>query len=233
MKYKIFCDESCHLEFDKTNILVLGAICCEEEQVVAINKHIKYLRNKHNYHNELKWTKLVKTQKEFYKELIEYFFSNSSMRFKTTTVINKSRLNHKEFNQGSHQNFYYKMFFYTLRDFIQHENKYKIYLDYMDTLGRDKAKKLQEVLVNNSYNQSDIDIYIIASRESQIIQLTDLFIGAMGYVNREDLEKKESEIKNFIIDEIQRHINHSLCNGTPPWEEKFNIFKFSPKVSNV
>ena len=49
-KYKIFCDESNHLENDSSNLMVLGAIQCVEEEVTKANKTIKYLRHKHNYH---------------------------------------------------------------------------------------------------------------------------------------------------------------------------------------
>jgi len=47
MKHKIFCDESNHLEHDKTNILVLGAMHCDTDEVIKVNKHIKYIRHKH------------------------------------------------------------------------------------------------------------------------------------------------------------------------------------------
>ena len=42
------------------------------------------------------------------------------------------------------------------------------------------------------------DIYIIQSQESQILQLFDIFIGAIGYKNRTDIETKESEVKLFL-----------------------------------
>ena len=85
MNYKIFCDESNHLLNDKSNVMVNGAICVPEEEVIDINKYIKYLKYKHNYYNELKWTKLIKSQKDFYIELIDYFFQ-SNMRFKATFI---------------------------------------------------------------------------------------------------------------------------------------------------
>lgn len=37
--------------------MVLGAICCLEGRVEAINRQIKNLRYQHNYQTELKWTK--------------------------------------------------------------------------------------------------------------------------------------------------------------------------------
>lgn len=226
--YKLFCDESCHLEHDKSDVMVLGTLFCPEASVESINRKIKTLRYQHNYQTELKWTKLHAKQIDFYKKLIDLFFDTDSLRFKATVVINKSLLNHEQFNQGSHNNFYYKMFYYAVRDFLSTGNHYKIYLDYMDSQGRDKAKKLTQVLHNATLGQNDISAYIIRSHESQLIQLCDLFIGALSYVNRTDIAQ-ESKIKNELVNYLQQKICHRLDIGTPPWELKFNIFRFSPR----
>lgn len=226
--YKLFCDESCHLEHDTSDVMVLGTICCPEEHVEAINRQIKTLRYQHNYKTELKWTKLHTKQIDFYKALIDLFLETDALRFKATVVINKKSLNHEQFNQGSHNNFYYKMFYYALRDFLVTGNQYKIYLDYMDTQGRDKARKLMDVLHNANYGQVDITTYIIRSYESQLIQLCDLLIGALSYVNRADIAH-ESKVKNELVAYLQLKLCRSLDIGTPPWEQKFNIFRFSPR----
>lgn len=73
MNYKIFCDESNHLYSDKSDIMVIGGICCDDAQVEYLNRYIKYLKHKYNANNELKWTKLNTNKKEFYKELLEFF----------------------------------------------------------------------------------------------------------------------------------------------------------------
>jgi hypothetical protein len=52
--YKLFCNESCHLEHDNSNIMVLGTICCPEEHVEAINRQIKTLRYQYNHQTGLK-----------------------------------------------------------------------------------------------------------------------------------------------------------------------------------
>lgn len=226
--YKLFCDESCHLEHDKAGVMVLGTLCCPAESVETINRKIKTLRYQHHYQTELKWTKLHSRQIAFYKALIDLFFETDALRFKATVVINKNLLNHEQFNQGSHNNFYYKMFYYALRDFLTAGNHYKIYLDYMDTQGRDKARKLTQILHNDNFGQSNVSTYIIRSHESQLIQLCDLFIGALSYVNRTDIVH-ESQVKNELVSYLQQRICHRLDIGTPPWEPKFNIFRFSPR----
>ena len=225
---KLFCDESCHLEGDKSNVMVLGTICCPEEHVEQVNREIKKLRYEHNYRTELKWTKLVGKQMDFYKAVIDLFMSHEWLRFKATVVVNKSLLDHSQFNQGSHNNFYYKMFYYALRDFLVEGGSYKIYLDYMDTHGRDKASKLMDVLNNTYYGDVDAKAYIVRSHESQIIQMCDLFIGALSYVNRKDIEQK-SKVKGEIIQYLEQKLCRPLNVGTPPWEEKFNIFQFAPR----
>ena len=219
MKYKIFCDESNHLLNTKTNVMVNGAIVAQEDEVEQINRDIKALKKKHKYYNELKWTKLLNSRKEFYKELIDYFFEHN-MRFKATFIPNKKQNVHKLYG-NSHDQFYYIAYFYAIRSFMNISHEYKVYLDYKDINGGTRISGLKKRLNPYAHNT---DIYIIQSQESQILQVCDLFIGAISYKNREDIEKK-SEIKNFIIEYIESKTNFSLVS-TPPWEEKFNIFKW-------
>lgn len=229
--YKIFCDESCHLEHDGINIMVLGALCCDAHQVEALNLQLKNLRLKHNYQTEIKWTKLLKKQIPFYKEIIDLFI-DSDLKYKATVVQNKSNLDHGQFNGGSHGTFYYKMFFYALKTFLSPNKAYRIYMDYMDTFSSSKAAVLSDVLRSKMHGSITIGTHIVRSHESQLIQLCDLFTGAISYKNRTDIEK-QSAVKNEIIQYLEKRIGRPLDFGTPPWEEKLNIFMFSPRSSNV
>ena len=189
MNYKIFCDESNHLLKDSSDLMVNGAIRIEENRVVEANKYIKYLKNKHHYYTELKWTKLIQKQKKFYMELIDYFFSSDFMSFKATMVINKSNANHQKFGR-THDEFYYVVYFYTLRDLLKVHGEFKIYFDYKDTIGGERVAELKKVLQNAGYGSPKFTI--IHSHESELIQLCDLFIGAIGYVNRKDIPYKNN-----------------------------------------
>lgn len=199
--------------------MVNGAILLPEEEVEQINRDIKALKYKHHYYNELKWTKLLHSRKAFYVELIDYFFS-SNMQFKATFVPNKKENIHELYGY-SHDEFYYIVYFYTMCNFMNISHDYKIYLDYKDMNGGKRIQKLQEKLGSNAHT---CDIYIIQSQESQVLQVCDLFIGAISYKNRTDIEHS-SEIKKFIIEYIEQKTGYPLVS-TPPWEEKFNIFKW-------
>lgn len=225
MNYKIFCDESNHLLNDKSNVMVNGAICIESEKVEEANRYIKFLKKKHEYNVELKWTKLFRRQEVFYKELIDYFFENDFFKFKATLIPNKSEKKHHRYGY-THDDFYYIVYSYTMRNFIYPSSNYKIYLDYKDSNGGERAKTLK----NRLTQANNVEIYIIQSHESQLIQLCDLLIGAIGYINRIDISH-ESVIKKVIIDYLEKklidiNLDGSIRNGTPPWIEKFNIFKW-------
>ena len=226
--YKIFCDESCHLEHDHADIMVLGALFCSAEKAIELSKAIKQLKEKHKYIPELKWSRLHKHQWQLYKELIDLFVKDNDINFKATVVSNKQALDHQFFNDSSHNDFYYKMFYYTLRDFLKVGNEYRIYLDFMDTHGSYKSKKLSEILQNATHWQLKTEFTIIRSHESVIMQLCDLFIGALAYRNRTDIPK-HSPIKNQFIEYLEKSVDKSLFYGTPPWEKQFNIFKFQPR----
>ncbi|WP_081333863.1 DUF3800 domain-containing protein [Burkholderia stagnalis] len=227
LAYKIYCDESCHLEHDGSDVMVFGALRCKADSVEEIVRSIKALRVKYGYETEIKWTKLLRKQQPFYRELIEIFLNSDALSFKATSVINKRLLDHTHYNQGSHGVFYYKIAFYTLRDFVKNQGAIRIHFDYMDTQGKTRAQKLLEILSNDSA-MAVLSAQIVRSGESQLIQLCDLLIGAISYARRYSPENR-SEVKGGIVDYLEYRLGRRLVNGTPPWEDKFNIFAFSPR----
>lgn len=226
--YKIFCDESCHLQHDGADVMVLGALHCSAEKSIDLTKRIKWLRHEYNYKPEFKWSRLHKHQWPLYKAIIDTILDDAEVGFKATVVLSKNKLDHQQYNSGSHSTFYYKMFYYTLRDFLKEGHEYRVYLDYMDTVGAQKIKKMCEVLQAGTNWQLNVGATIVQSYEVQLVQVVDLLIGAVAYRNRTDIEKT-SPIKNQFVTYIEQKIGTSLDYATPPWETKFNIFRFMPR----
>ncbi|EBB8914849.1 DUF3800 domain-containing protein [Escherichia coli] len=223
--FNVFCDESCHLLNDHNKVMVLGALWCPGSITKKIARDIKELKLKHNLKPdfEIKWTKVSASKVEFYLDVVDYFFSNPALRFRGVVVPDKEQLDHARFHQD-HNTFYYKMFFYVLKNIIESDNTYNIYLDIKDTLGIEKIEKLRGVLHNDryDYNHESINrIQHIRSHEVQQLQLTDLFIGALGYVHR-GMNSNAGKIQ--VINRIKSHTNRELLKSTLPTESKFNIF---------
>ena len=140
----------------------------------------------------------------------------------------KSKLDHDYFNLGSHDTFYYKMYYSMLKTILSPENRYYIYIDIKDTRSQNKVNKLREVLCNNVYDftkQMIKNIQQIRSHESELLQLADLLIGSVSYKNR---KLKENSTKVLIVNNIEQKIGQSLSLSTSLFKDKFNLFIFSP-----
>lgn len=210
--------------------MVLGALWCPDTITKKISRDIKALKEKHNLNPnfEIKWTKVSAAKADFYLDVVDYFFQNQALRFRAVVVPDKEQLDHARFHQD-HNTFYYKMFFYVLKNIIESNNSYNIYLDIKDTLGIEKIEKLRRVLHNDRYEfdrESINRIQHIRSHEVQQLQLTDLFIGALGYVHR-GLSENHGKVQ--VINRIKHHTNRELLKSTLPTEGKFNIFVWEPR----
>ncbi len=221
----IYCDESCHLEHDNCKAMVLGAVWIPEQKKEEIFNRLKEIKLANGFSSafEIKWNKVSKQKKNFYLELINYFFDDDDLHFRTLVVPDKSMLDHSAYNQ-SHDDFYYKMYFDLLKIIFSPEFSYKIYLDIKDTRSQWKVKRLHDVLCNSHYDFEKTiirKIQQVRSQEVSVLQLCDLLTGAVSYLHR---NLKTSETKLKLIERIKERSGYSLLHNTLPKEDKVNVF---------
>lgn len=221
----VYCDESCHLPNDNSQVMSLGAIWCTKEKVKEISNRIAEIKVKHglNSNVELKWTKISPSKLDMYMEIVDYFFDDDDLHFRGLVAANKKNLKHSEFNQ-THDDWYYKMYFYLIRTILNSNSSYHILIDKKDTLGSIRLEKLKTVLSNDKldFNKKIVQsLKIISSDSSSCIQLADIFAGAISHYNR---GLTTSEAKNKIIDRIKKRSGLKLTKSTLPSENKFNLF---------
>lgn len=236
MKYNVYCDESCHLQNDKNDIMVIGGVFCPQSVVKNINKDIRKIKDKHGIGSkaEIKWRKVSNNKIDFYIELIEYFFKNDDLRFRCVIAPEKTKLSLENFSI-TYNDWYYRIYYLLLKEIVSIDDEYFIYMDIKDTLGGEKVKKLKEVLNNllfAFFNDVVKRIQLVRSDEIEIIQLTDILIGAVSYINR-DLKIKKNA-KSNLIDLIMERSSQNLRFTTTPkiWHNKFDVFRWKPKRNN-
>jgi hypothetical protein len=223
--FNIYCDESCHLENDRQKAMVLGAVWCPRENTRNNAVRLREIKKKYGLSPlfEVKWTKVSPAQKEFYVELIDYFF-DEDIHFRALVVPDKSKLDHNAFFGQDHDLWYHKMYFTMLKAILNPDARYRIYIDIKDTQGAKKIAKLRDVLCNNLYDFSRKiveHIQLVHSHEIEQIQLADLLIGAISYLNR-GLQGNAG--KEAVINRIQERSGYSLTRTTLLREDKMNIF---------
>jgi len=226
--FNVYCDESCHLENDKQGIMVLGAIWCPKERVREVTDRIREIKEHHNLSptTEVKWVKVSPSKVRLYRDLLDYFYDDDDLHFRTLVVPDKSLLDHETFAQ-SHDDWYYKMYFDMLKVILAPEARYHIYLDYKDTHGGHKVEQLHKILCHNAYdfNHHIIErVQIIRSHEAELMQLTDILIGAVSYANR---GLNTSTAKAALVDRMRKRSGYKLTLTTLYGERKTNVFRWS------
>lgn len=235
MKYNIYCDESCHIQHDGNDIMVIGGVFCPKHSVKRVNKEIRKIKEKYGItKSEIKWHKVSNNKLDFYYELIDYFFSNDELKFRCVIAPEKKKLNLKIFSL-SYDDWYYRIYYLLLKEIVSIDAEYYIYMDIKDNNGGNKIRKLRIVLNNllyAFYNDVVKNIQLVRSDEIEIIQLSDVLIGAVSYVNR-NLNNKDNA-KSKIIDLIMQKTGQSLKYTTTPkvFHNKFDIFRWRPKGNN-
>lgn len=236
--YNLYIDESCHLENDKKPVMCIGYTKILAESYTKFKEDIKQIKLEHKTPTEIKWNTVSLSRLPLYKALIDYFFDNE-IDFRCVLVKYKDKLEHQKFNNGSHDTFYYKMVFYLLKSATNPPaNNYNVYLDIKDTRGKEKLKVITDVL-QNEYAKSQLPspfkyFQHIHSHENVLMQITDLFIGAITFKSQNHhLAENANKAKVEIVNYLEAKSGYFLNEGTEPWETKFNIFDHQPKGTKL
>ena len=176
---------------------------------------------------KLKWTKISPGKLDLYKDLVNYYFDDDDLHFRALIVPGKSKLDHQHFNQ-THDEWYHKMYFDMLKVIFHPTDRFEVYIDIKDSNSYHKAQKLREVCSNSMYDfsQSIIQrLQPIRSEEVQIMQLTDILIGAIAYENRSFPDGfQKSSAKQEIIRLIKKRSGYTMKKTTLLREDKLNLF---------
>lgn len=228
--FNIYCDESCHLENDRQPVMVLGAVWCPASKAREVAERVREIKVQHGLSPrfELKWGKVSPALESFYREVLDYFFDYDGLRFRCLVVPDKAKLRHDAFGQ-SHDTWYYKMYFDLLKVILDPNHCYRIYLDIKDTRSADKVRKLHDVLCNSMYdfNRTIIErVQTVHSHEVEQVQMADLLIGIISYVNR---SLGDSSAKVRLVERMRKRSGYALTRTTLLREEKVNIFVWKPQ----
>ncbi len=227
MEYNIYCDESCHLRRDNSDIMVLGGIYCPTENASVINKDIIDMKVFHGWspRTELKWTQIAPSNVELFLDLVDYFFENENLQFRGYIARGKDELNLED--DCGYNDWYYKMY-YRMLEFIfdSHiSDEFNLYIDIKDTIGYSKVQKLQRYLNGHYHRRIARRAQLVRSDHIAILQMADVFIGALSYKNR---KQQGSAAKRAVVEHIEELSQENLLSSVPCRHTKANWFVWTP-----
>ena len=220
----IFCDESCHLENDLHDLMVLGAVWCPLDKTRIIAEQLRKIKEQHGLgrNREIKWGSVSPSKIRFYEDLLEFFFRENGLHFRAIIALDKASLKHDRYEQD-HDLWYYKMYFYMLRTILDRQHRYRIYVDIKDTRSSEKLRQLRKVLHNNLHDfeyQTIERIQPVRSHEVEQVQLADFLTGIVCAANR---RTTTSIAKLALIDLMQSLHGNPLTRVSRLDERKVNL----------
>lgn len=231
--YSLFCDESCHLQFDNSDVMCIGAIIIPDKYLDTYKKELKRIKSTYGILHELKWNTVSRTHLTMYDDIIRLFFE-SPMVFRSILIKNKSNIQAHLLERDEYNRFYYSVIERLIRFSIKHNintvDSYRIFLDLKDNHGKIKLASILKELTSVLGNDNIITLMQnIRSHESQFIQLADIIIGAITYKAR---GLNGSEAKTHIVELIEDLSGYNINEGTEPGDNKFAIYDFQPRKRN-
>lgn len=230
MNIDVYCDEAYPDLFSSTKpqakYLLIGSLWLPNEKRALFKKEIHTLRHQYKIGGEIKWTKVSPSKIEFYKELISWFFDKGrELRFRCI-VIDRDKVDLVRFQESDQELGFYKFYYQMLLHWIHPFNTYSIYSDLKSTRLRDRLKTLRACLKNANLTAEIPITQSVRSKESVLIQLSDLLVGLTAAKMNRCL--KEDSAKQELVHHVEKNIGGTI-SSTPLNEKKFNVFKINLK----
>lgn len=225
MNFEIYCDES-GLEAinDKSahKYCAIGGIWIPEQYRPILKEKLNSIKHEYNIYGELKWNKVSPLTIQCYKDVIDYFFSTSRIRFRAI-IIESSKIDNNVFNNGDAELGFYKFYYQLINHWITENNEYRIFLDHKINANKDRVNELGKILQNSNINANVKYAQAIHSHESVAIQLADILT---GIVFAKFNKNTTSQAKLELIELVEKHLCKEI-QETRRFEEKFNVFNIN------
>ncbi len=220
----IYCDESRHTSDATDTYMVIGGIMVPRDHKREVVNKIHRLKKQHTAQGEFGWKRLSPNKRDFYWSLIDLFKNDDLLKFRCV-VVNRNNLNHELYNQGDQELGFYKIYYQLLVHWLNVGCTHHIYLDWQQNKEQHRFSDLKIILQRKLSGRAKVAcLEPVTSANQPLIELTDLFIGAVGYAWN---QRSTSETKVQFCNELAESVGLGTLNTSTAKDfEKFNVFNF-------
>lgn len=255
LKHYIFADESSTAQ---SRFMLLGGIWVDECTYNQVKKEFKNFKNTNNWNEKTKfnWKSVSNKTLHAYKDFIDIFFKYN-LKF-NCIIIDKSIVNLKHNEEKNEELGFYKFYYQLLWHNSNKSYEYHVFLDRRNNKKDTRLSDLKRILRRQNIScfvdeedYEDIEflrdtknvqpiinginvlsLEAVDSKDYNLIQLTDILLGAISYhYNHRHLKKDASHNKIELANHIACNLNvknliFSTNNGG---YKNFNIWLFKPR----
>lgn len=221
--YNVYCDESCVTSSASDDFMAIGGIMCPLDRKREIVRKVDLLRAYYNVQGEFGWKTVCPSRLPFFQALVDLFFSDPGLRFRAVVV------SRRETNFEDTEEMFQKVYYQVFNNWLDRRDSYHLFIDRrIDE--RDRVDTLRRCLID-TFQFGDAVRFVeeVESHENDLIQLADLFIGALAASRNGHLQVEgASGAKLQVCRDICRNLGTSTLASYETWasEQKFNVFHF-------
>lgn len=225
MKFEVYCDESrpdllCSKK-PSAQYMVIGGLWLPSDERDRLKTDIHALRDKHHIGGEFKWQKVSPSRLDFYRDLVDWFVARGDqLRFRCIAVEHE-KVDLFEFHNGDQELGFYKFYYQMLHHWILDFNEYSIFCDFKSNRLRTRQHELAKCLSNANLSSEIVNVQAIRSRESVLMQTTDVLTGIAA--SRLNNNLRAGGAKWELVNHIEHALGKKIC-PTYRSEQKFNVF---------
>lgn len=238
MVYHIYCDESRQTQ---DRFMLLGGLILLASDENDMAERFRSFRQEREMYAELKWTKVSGQKLTEYQAFVDIFFDvwEQGRTHFHAMALDTQKINHRKYNKGDAElgfyKFYYQLLLRRFGDWYydnKEEQRFIVYLDYRTT--KYKLGALQLILnrgMQKEYKARTkpfVSIEPLDSHHSEMIQLTDVLMGAIGFQkNGYHLRTETKEAKKLLAAYIAERAGlPNLQDGTGNEPHGFSLWDF-------
>lgn len=226
MNFEVYCDES-GLEAltnkEAHRYVAIGGIWIEASKRPELKEGLLGIKSKYNIHGEFKWNKLSPAYYDFYKDIVDYFFTSDYIRFRVI-VVEAEKTDEVVFHNSDRELEFYKFYYQLLHHWIFDYNSYDIFVDLKKNRNKGRLNELCLILNRANLFSKINRVQGLPSEQSLGIQLADLLT---GLVNAKFNNEITSTSKLDLIKHVEKAFLKKAIGHTPKFEEKFNVFEIN------
>jgi len=225
MRFDVYCDESrpdlLGSKHPRGQYMIIGSLWLVNENRDRFKQAIHELRQEHKVGGESKWQKVTRSRESYYRRLVDWFFEQGdNLRFRCIAVEHQ-KVNLLKFHDNDQELGFYKFYYQMLHQWILDCNEYAVFCDFKSNRQRDRLHVLRRCLEASNLSSRILSVQAVRSRESVLVQLTDVLTGAVGARLNEGLQSGSS--KEALVLRIEKQLGRRIGH-TVRAEHKLNVF---------
>lgn len=212
-KFNIYCDESSTSD----RYTVIGAVFCRASMADKITQALDLIVATHGGTSELKWGKIKKHNSFMYAAVLTSFFNMLRRGYVQyyAIVVDNSKMNHKQYNEGDKEIGFNKMLFQLLYKFVRIFRSRPRFFAFLDDRTTKHTTKALRNMLNNKASR-DLQIHhnpyryceFHKSETQRLIQAADIISGAIAFrMNQKNIIAGAAQHKIGVMEVVRELAN--------------------------